>query len=202
MSSLKTLLDAGVPLWHLKIGEYLVTEEPIMVSTVLGSCVSVTFFHEPSQLAAIFHAMLPSQQLHREASLKEPGKFVDTAIATILGEFSAHGVRTVQIQTKLFGGAFTIDPDRKTAIRNIVDVGAKNVEIARQLLESHGLAPLKENILGQRGRKIFFYTATGDVWLKYLSKTPIQDQALAYRRILGAAVNTLAPEAKDAKDLR
>lgn len=170
MASLKELMSAGVPVRLLGIGEYFLTQEICLVSTVLGSCVSVTFFHKPSAMAAIFHAMLPSKAMVKGYTTAEVGKFVDTAIPTILHAYEAAGVRPDQIETKLFGGAFTIEPERKGLVRDIVDVGAKNVEIAKRLLRTYGMALSKENILGANGRKIFFYTGSGEVWLKYLDK--------------------------------
>jgi chemotaxis protein CheD len=169
MASLKGLLDSGVQVRHLSIGEYLITQEPMLVSTVLGSCVSVTFFHPGTSLAAIFHAMLPFQTGSPPPRKNELGKFVETAIPAIIEVYKTAGVRLGQVETKLFGGAFTIYPERKGAVRDIVDVGAKNVESAKRLLKQFGMNASKENILGASGRKILFYTGTGDVWLKYLN---------------------------------
>lgn len=191
MASLKGLLDAGVVVRHLSIGEYLVTQEPMLVSTVLGSCVSVTFFHPHSGLAAIFHAMLPSHGSASPLRKNELGKFVETAIPTILDAYQAAGVRPKQIEAKLFGGAFTIEPERKSAVRDIVDVGAKNVEAAKRLLKQFGMNASKENILGPSGRKILFYTATGDVWLKFLN---------ASRQAEDAAQNAKEQEALEGLD--
>jgi chemotaxis protein CheD len=71
-----------------------------------------------------------------------------------------------QITVKLFGGGFTIQPERKRLIRDVVDVGKKNVDMARLKLAEHGLEVVSENVLGERGRKVFFYTGTGEVWMK------------------------------------
>ncbi|MFW5734040.1 MAG: hypothetical protein ACOCWR_03170, partial [Oceanidesulfovibrio sp.] len=47
----KKLLDSGLTLEHLKISECLVTSRDCLVTTVLGSCVSVTFFSPRPMLA-------------------------------------------------------------------------------------------------------------------------------------------------------
>jgi chemotaxis protein CheD len=44
------------------------------------------------------------------------------------------------------------------------------VEIARQVIEDEGLAIVAEDVGGLRGRKIFFRSDTGEVWLKRLAR--------------------------------
>ncbi|MGA2108628.1 MAG: hypothetical protein ABSH25_13400 [Syntrophorhabdales bacterium] len=45
----------------LKPGEIYVGEEPAEISTILGSCVSVTMFSKRVRVGAICHALLPSR---------------------------------------------------------------------------------------------------------------------------------------------
>lgn len=173
----KTLLESGLPLEHLKISECLVTSKDCLVTTVLGSCVSVTFFSKRPRLAGIFHAMLPDsagRMFNRRDDLPlalrpdDVCKYVDTSIHRIISKFTAQGVKTSNIEVKLFGGALSLMSEQKENIREIVDVGAKNVAIARRDLDRLGLSPVSESVLGGRGRKLFFHTATGQVWMKFL----------------------------------
>ncbi|TVM18863.1 chemotaxis protein CheD [Oceanidesulfovibrio indonesiensis] len=184
----KILIQSGLPLEHLKISECLVTSKDCLVTTVLGSCVSVTFFSDRPRLAGIFHAMLPdstSRMFNRRDDLARPirpedaCKYVDTAIQRIVAKFTAHGVKTSNIEIKLFGGALSLMSDQKENIREIVDVGAKNVAIARRDLGRLGLSPVSESVLGGRGRKLFFHAATGRVWMKFLgAKAAARDLSL------------------------
>lgn len=152
---------------HLKIGECIFTKKPILISTVLGSCVAVTFYDPKSHASAMFHAMLPDSRME-----KNPGKsckYVDTSIDGIMARFARLGIKPGRLVAKLFGGAFTIQPERKVTLRNVVDVGAKNVDMARIKLKEYNLDIASENVLGEHGRKVFFYTGTGEVWMKYVS---------------------------------
>ncbi|WP_235896579.1 chemotaxis protein CheD [Oceanidesulfovibrio marinus] len=174
----KALLDSGLPLKHLKISECMVTEKDCLIATVLGSCVSVTFFCPRPRLAGMFHAMLPesTNELFRKrddcCTMPNPPldtcKFVDTAIQCVIAKFAARGVKPSSLEVKLFGGAFSLLSEEKKNVREIVDVGAKNVAMARLALKKLGLVPTAESVQGNRGRKLFFHTATGKVWMKYL----------------------------------
>ena len=167
MQTPQDLLREGIPLAHLKIGECIVSTRPLLVSTVLGSCVSVCFHHPATRTGAIFHAMLPNQAMSRET---QPScKFVDSAMELILARLARLGVPRTEMECKLFGGGFTIQPDRKEHLRHVVDVGSKNVEAARQALSGLGLKVLGEDVLGRFGRKLFFATHTGEVWMRPVS---------------------------------
>lgn len=158
------LLRAGLPLAHLKIGECIVSTRPLLVSTVLGSCVSVCFHHPASGAGAMFHAMLPTLAMARDA--KPCCKFVDSAMDLIVIRLGRLGVPLAGVECKLFGGGFTIQPERKEHLRHVVDVGGKNVEAARKALAERGLRVLSEDVLGNFGRKLFFATHTGQVWMR------------------------------------
>lgn len=167
MATPQDLLRAGIPLAHLKIGECIVSSRPLLVSTVLGSCVSVCFHHPATRTGAIFHAMLPTQAMSRET---QPScKFVDSAMELILARLGRLGIPQYEMECKLFGGAFTIQPERKDSVRNVVDVGRKNVDVAKAALADLGLRVLCEDALGRFGRKLFFATHTGEVWMRPVS---------------------------------
>ena len=167
MNTPQGLLQEGIPLAHLKIGECIVSTRPLLVSTVLGSCVSVSFHHPATQTGAIFHAMLPTIAMTRDAA--PCCKFVDSAMDLIVTRLGRLGISLAGVQCKLFGGAFTIQPERKDHVRQVVDVGSKNVDVARAALAKLGLAILAEDVLGRYGRKLFFATHTGEVWVRPVS---------------------------------
>ena len=60
---------------RLKPGELLICREPHEVTTVLGSCVSITMFNARLGLAAICHAMLPSPGPQVRAEDSPPKQF-------------------------------------------------------------------------------------------------------------------------------
>jgi chemotaxis protein CheD len=68
----------------------------------------------------------------------------------------------------MFGGADTLNtnPERQGIS---APVGRLNVMKARAVLEARGLKVLVTDVGGSQGRKIFFYTHTGEVLLKRLS---------------------------------
>ena len=148
---------------YLNPGELLVAEDPVMVTTVLGSCVSVTLFNPRLKIGAISHAVLPSGASH------QPGKFVDSSIQYMLGYFKQRKIEPRELVAKLFGGAdmfSRIDPRGKDQT-----VGAQNIRQALDSLRIAGLHLAASDISGQQGRKLIFYTHTGEVFLKRVKRS-------------------------------
>jgi chemotaxis protein CheD len=151
---------------HLSIGECIFTCRKMLINTVLGSCVSVTFYHASSNYAGMFHAMLPDAGMSGRKDF--PCNFADVAIHSLLARFKYFKVPAHELDVKLFGGANTMCSGEDAGINEMLDVGLKNVQSARAVLKEYGLVPVREDVLGSSGRKLVFNTSTGDVWMKYL----------------------------------
>ena len=158
----------GPPVTHLGIGEGRVFEGPNRVHVLLGSCVAVTF-HLPGQgLGATFHALLPSRaEYARKEAHDTPFRFVDTAIETLLAALSRARVPLASLEIKVFGGANSL-------VQGEFGIGQKNVRAAFSTLALHGLRVIASNVGGTRGRKLVFLPATGEVFMKTLSETPVR----------------------------
>ncbi|MBU1230160.1 MAG: chemotaxis protein CheD [Proteobacteria bacterium] len=156
-----------LPVAHVSIGDCAFATRSMLLATVLGSCVCATFHHPARRCGGMFHAMLPSKGMARPNS--RPCLFADQAVASLVQRFRTLGIYPEELVVKLFGGANTMLSAQSTAMRELLDVGRKNVDSARAALASFGLRPVAEDTLGGRGRKLFFATATGEVWLTRLS---------------------------------
>ena len=145
---------------YLKPGEVVVTRTPVLVSTVLGSCVAVTMFSPSRGFGAICHAMLP-ENAGRETDLR----YVDTAVRHIYGKLLEYGVGS-DLVIKLFGGAQVLCVGGRSPYKQTV--GEQNVAMAEVMLSSLGLVVTASDTGGVRGRKLFFCTRSGDVFVRYM----------------------------------
>lgn len=163
----------GPPVVHLGIGEGRVFEGPARVHVLLGSCVAVTFHLPGHGLGATFHALLPNREEYlREDSGGSPFRFVDTAIETLLAALSRARAPLDRLEIKVFGGANSL-------VQGEFGIGQKNVRAAFSTLARRGLRVAASNVGGTRGRKIVFLPATGEVFMKTLSETPVRGMTSA-----------------------
>lgn len=159
-----------MPSVYLRPGEVHLAYQPTVIQTVLGSCVSVTFYNARYSVAAICHALLP--KCKEESACHEDGdlcfRYVDCAVVKMLEEFDRRGIPKKEIEAKIFGGANMFESANPTDETRLV--GNQNIEMALQILEGAGIGVTTSDIGGRQGRKLFFYSHTGEVFVKRLRK--------------------------------
>lgn len=160
---MKTLIASHTHHIYLKPGEVLITRTPVLISTVLGSCVAVTMFSPSRGYGAVCHAMLPENP-GRDNDLR----YVDTALQHIhnkIVEFGEGG----DLVVKLFGGAQVLNVCENDSGR--LTIGDQNIAKAEEELKLLGFAVTARDTGGLKGRKLFFCTRSGDVYLRQINKS-------------------------------
>ena len=155
---MKSLIASHSHKIYLKPGEVLISRTPVLISTVLGSCVAVTLFSASRGFAAICHAMLP-ENVGRDNDLR----YVDTALHHIYDKILSCGVAN-DLVIKLFGGAQVLNMGERAPDRNTV--GDQNIAQAETVLAALGLTVSARDTGGLQGRKLFFCTRSGDVFVR------------------------------------
>ena len=140
-------------------GTIFVTSEPEIISTILGSCVSVCFFDAALKIGGMNHFMLP---LWNGAGLASP-KYGNIAIEKLLEKMISFGSKKHNLQAKIFGGSEILSNGN-----SLFSVGKRNIEVAHQLIEDYGIMVKSSHVGGKTGRKIRFNTATGEVIMSFI----------------------------------
>jgi chemotaxis protein CheD len=149
----------------MKPGEIYVSEEPAVVSTILGSCIAVTIFSERLKIGGICHALLPKSP---STNGHDRFRYVDSAICYMLNRFEIMGVKKDEMEVKLLGGADILEH----IDGNTTSVGQKNIEAALGIMKGKNIKLSTSDVGGKLGRKIRFYTNTGQVLLKRIKRVP------------------------------
>jgi len=135
----------------------------ILVTRGLGSCVGITLYDSINKIGGLAHPMLPKRE---KANLRnKPFKFVDFVVSYMLEEMEKKGCKIKKLEAKLFGGAHMFSSLSKISVFNI---GARNIESAKELLWSHKIKIIGSDIFGSHGRSIYFDLNTGLVKVKTL----------------------------------
>lgn len=140
-------------------GEFYFGKAPGRVGTLLGSCVSITLWHQQRRLGGMCHILLPGRHRHRDSPLD--GRFADEALELLANELDAYAVKPAACQVKLFGGGSMFAGTRAEGL----NVGRRNIEAARRALTLHGLTVLTEHVGGTARRRLSLDLSTGHVWL-------------------------------------
>lgn len=149
---------------YLQPGEVLMTDEPLLVTTTLGSCVAACMFDEQTGIAAICHGALPHAPLRLH---DEPFRYVDEAVLYLVDRYDRLGVPASRLRIKIFGGGDVLGSPPRDGFDSI---GQQNVFAAMESLGWLGVRPAVRHVGGERGRKLMFVTSTGEVFVKTLGR--------------------------------
>jgi len=154
---------------YLKASELFVHQNgapPVRVMTVLGSCISVTFYHPRLGLAAMCHALLPRCPTGPGScgACTRRYKYADCAVAGMIRRFRDMGIPGSDLEAKLFGGSDMFDPGRSA--HRIPSVGRMNIEAAEAVLQAGSIHLKSVDVGGMDGRKVYFFPHSGEVWIK------------------------------------
>jgi chemotaxis protein CheD len=144
---------------NIHIGDYYASKKPEIIHTVLGSCVSVCLIDPEQQIGGMNHILLPGKPdwKHFDASARYGINAMELLVNKIL---NLGGKRHLLI-AKVFGGGHVMP-----AISRENGVGKQNAKFAIDFLHSEGIPIVKHDLGGQESRKIYFYTDTGEVFVK------------------------------------
>jgi len=145
---------------YLHPGQLFTAVQPSVVTTILGSCVSVCLWDPLLKIGGMNHYLLPFWVGDDMAS----PRFGTVAIETLIEKILALGARKNRLRAKLFGGACVI-----AAFRARDDhIGVVNARLAENMLRLQAIPVVEQDLTGRRGRKLVFNTDNGASSVKYL----------------------------------
>jgi chemotaxis protein CheD len=133
------------------------------IHTLLGSCVSIVFWHPGLLMGGMSHFMLPSR--NRQTQTLD-GRYADEAITLLMQHIDDVGAPREQYQVKVFGGGDMFG--YKANGRNFINIGIKNIRAARSLIRMHGFQITSEHLGGDGHRVVMFDICSGEVNIKYV----------------------------------
>jgi chemotaxis protein CheD len=152
----------GLKEHYLYPGLIFVSAEPHVVTTVLGSCVSVCLWDPILEIGGINHFQLP---LWNGVGLQIP-KYGNIAIDRMIEKMIGLGSDPQRLKAKVFGGAAVLQ-----VVSGRMHVGERNVAVALDILKERGIPIIASDYGGHSGRKIKFNTCRGVVFMKLLKKS-------------------------------
>jgi len=142
-------------------GEHFAGDARHRITTLLGSCVSVTLWQPRLRVGAMSHFVLPGSNVERGA--QPSGRYAEDSLELMLEDLRQLGARAEDCEAKLFGGGAMFEP---RAGRPRIDIGRKNGEAAMAMLRARRLRVVSESLFDVGHRRIVFEVGSGDVWMR------------------------------------
>lgn len=142
-------------------GEYYATARPMLIVTVLGSCVAACIRDKASGIGGMNHFMLPFDRDIGE-SVNTSARYGAYAMEVLINQLLEMGAQRKNLEAKVFGGGnllkgLTVDK-----------VGERNAAFVRDYLHNERIAIVAEDLLDNYPRKIYFFPEHGTVKVKKL----------------------------------
>jgi len=179
----------GIPERFIKPGEFYSSRDDVVISTILGSCISVALFDASIPVGGMNHFMLPYPKGVEAAILSTSAKYGINAMELLINDLLKMGARKDHLRAKVFGGSAVIIHDKAATY----DIPEMNIRFAIEFLDTEGIPVDSLSVGGRLPRKIYFFPATSRVLMKY---TRTESSALSRRE--DAYAHRLVEEASNA----
>ena len=183
-SAIHRYFDGREQQWVAQVlpGEFYVTKNDEIITTVLGSCVA-TCIHDPiKRFGGLNHFMLPHDLSGgNEAEALRYGCF---AVERLINELVKYGARRETMVVKVFGGG--------RVIAGMGDVGKSNIDFVRSYLTEEGFSIAAEDVGGRWARRLRYHPTSGKVLVKHLETHEAPDLA-DERQVFEEVVRSVRP---------
>ncbi len=172
-------------------GELYVTNKNEIISTILGSCVSVCLYDSELGIGGMNHFMLPDNSggiagqkknpdiLKRDELSEKSTRYGISAMEVLISEMQKKGAGRKNLQAKVFGGGRVLK-----SMSNTESIGDRNIGFTRAFLKLEGIKIDRENVGETFGRKIFFLVGKNRVFMKKVAIEPAVSEERKYMKQL------------------
>jgi len=146
-------------------GEFFVSNEDLVLSTVLGSCVSACIWDRTAGIGGMNHFMLPGADAAKDGdAVGLAGRYGAFAMEQLINELIKRGGRKANLEAKLFGGGHVM--------RNFttMNVGERNAGFVLEFLRTEGIRVASQDLLDVYPRRVVFFPTTGRALSKKLAQ--------------------------------
>jgi chemotaxis protein CheD len=149
-------------------GEYYVTRDDEVISTVLGSCISACIRDRVAHCGGMNHFMLPvAGEFSKTDGLDT--RFGTYAMERMINDLLKIGARKENLEVKVFGAGKVV------ASMTTTDIGKRNADFVRTFLRKENLATATEDMGGPWARKVHYFPDSGRVMLKRIENQSAGD---------------------------
>jgi chemotaxis protein CheD len=171
--------------FRLLPAEYRVTDQPIALVTLLGSCVAACLYDPAAGVGGMNHFMLPDAQPANMAATGDgSARYGVHAMELLINDLLKRGARRGRLQAKVFGGGnvlrgFTTDP-----------IGTRNARFVLGYLQAESIPVLAQDLGDVHPRKVGFFAQTGRALVRQLPISRDEEIVRAERALYGRLART------------
>lgn len=134
---------------YISQGQHAVgRDEDMVISTILGSCISICLFDPVARVGGMNHLLLPDA-VQSQGGLSAGALDMDL----LINKMMPLGAERPRLRAKLFGGS--------SMLNGRTDIGARNAEFGRSYLRNEGIPCDASDLGGTKARRLKYWPGTG-----------------------------------------
>jgi chemotaxis protein CheD len=145
--------------FFLHPGYIFVCEEPYLISTVLGSCVSVCIWDSFAGIGGMNHHIHAKPFKAQERS----SQYGSLALPHMIAMLKSMGGSKINFRAHIVGGS-------QNSLMGSSIIGKENINIAEKILRENYIQIVTVDTGGEMGRKVVFDTETGELAVYKVNK--------------------------------
>jgi len=152
-------------------GEFYASGEDVVISTILGSCVSACMYDPVLRVVGMNHFLLSNKRYSKDMQfyLTDAGRYGINAMELVINEMLKLGARRENLRAKAFGGSSLLGLTPQSD--NFFCVGEVNSRFIMEFLKNERIPLVASNMGGDKGRVIRFSSADFSVLMRSIRKT-------------------------------
>lgn len=152
---------------YLMVGDLYFGNQAKEVKTLLGSCVAITLWHPRLKVGGMCHIALPESNNITKDPMNT--RYAEGAVHTFVMYMTQLETQPKEYITKVYGGGQMFGHHDRSSYN---DIGAKNLSIAKKLLDFYRFNISEEDVSGRYYRHVCLDLKTGMVQQR---KTPVSE---------------------------
>lgn len=143
-------------------GQLYVTNQPELIMTTLGSCISACVRDPITLVGGMNHFMLPSKGNIYQSNAEEKNnamRYGNWAMEYLINEILKNGAKRRNLEVKIFGGGGTLD---NSAVCDL------NIQFITEYIHDENLKLLAKDVGGADARNVIYNAVTGKILMKKL----------------------------------
>jgi len=154
-------------------GGQATSAEPVLISTLLGSCIAVCLYDPINKVAGMNHFLLASKRYAKEmpVSITEAGRYGIHAMELLINDLLKLGAERKNFRAKVFGGGSVIETNSND---NFMCVGEVNSRFIKDFLSLEKIKVESMDVGGVQGRVIKFRTDNYTVYRRLIKTTAVE----------------------------
>lgn len=150
----------------VKPGEFYISGSDMVITTVLGSCISACIYDPNAGFGGINHFMLPAGT--HDEDLYRSSRYGLFAMEQLVNELMKLGCQRSSMQVKLTGGG--------DMMGGMISIGQQNIDFILNYISEEGLRLLASDLGGDQARRVAYFPMEGRMLVNKLDHR--EDQRL------------------------